>query len=309
MELIKNITICEVGPRDGLQNEKIILTVDEKVSLINRLIDTGIKVIEVGSFVHPKAVPQMATTDEVFSALEKRAGVQYRALIVNERSVTRAIACGCDKVKLNVSASTGHNMANLNMTPQESVAGFASCVHMAKENSIEISGSISMPFGSPWEGEIPIGDVKKIVDAYISVGIEEISLSDASGFANPKQVYTMCKEMSTAYPNISWWLHFHNTRGMALANILAGMQAGFTQYDASVAGLGGCPFIPEATGNISTEDLVHMCELMGVGTGIDLEELMDIGKWISQRLERRADSYIINAGRNCDLLIKKEENS
>ena len=307
MELIKDITICEVGPRDGLQNEKAILSVDEKLKLINRLTDTGIKVIEVGSFVNPKAVPQMATTDEVFSSLEKRSGVQYRALIVNERSVTRAIACGCDKVKLNVSASTGHNMANLNMTPQESVAGFASCFYMAKENHIEISGSISMPFGSPWEGEIPVGDVKKIVDAYLAVGIDEISLSDASGFANPKQVYTMCKEMSTAYPNVSWWLHFHNTRGMALSNILAGMQAGFTQYDASVAGLGGCPFIPEATGNISTEDLVHMCELMDVRTGIDLEKLINIGKWISERLEKKADSYVVNAGRNCDLLISKGE--
>ena len=309
MELINSITICEVGPRDGLQNEKLILPVEEKISLINRLTDSGIKVIEVGSFVSPKAVPQMATTDEVFSALKKRDDVQYRALILNERSVTRAIACGCTKVKLNVSASMGHNMANLNMTPEQSVASFASCVNMAKENNIEISGSISMPFGSPWEGNIPIDDVKKIVDAYISVGIDEISLSDASGFANPKQVYNMCTEMSREYPNVSWWLHFHNTRGMALANILAGMQAGFTQFDASIAGLGGCPFIPEATGNISTEDLVQMCELMDISTGIDLPKLMDIGKWVSKRFERKADSYVINAGRNCDLLITKEENS
>jgi len=305
MELVKEIKICEVGPRDGLQNEKLILSVEEKLSLINRLTDAGVKVIEVGSFVNPKAVPQMATTDEVFSLLEKRDDVQYRALIVNEKSVARAIACGCSKVKLNVSASTGHNMANLNMTPEQSVAGFASCVHIAKESNLEISGSISMPFGSPWEGEIPIGEVKRIVEAYLAVGIDEISLSDASGFANPKQVYTMCKEMSKAYPNVSWWLHFHNTRGMALSNIFAGMQAGFTNFDASVAGLGGCPFIPEATGNISTEDLVHMCELMGVYTGIDLVSLMDIGKWVSKRLDKKPESYVINAGRNCDLLINK----
>ena len=301
MEIINEIRICEVGLRDGLQNEKLMLSVEEKVSLVNQLIDAGVKDIEVGSFVHPKNVPQMANTDDVFRALEKRDGIQYRALIVNERSVSRAIECGCSKVKLNVSASLGHNMSNLNRTPRESMAGFAACANLARENNIEVSGSISMPFGSPWEREIPVGEVKEIVEAYLEVGVDEISLSDASGVAYPTQVYGMCMEMKNSYPDVRWWLHFHNTRGMALANILAGMQAGFTRYDSSFAGIGGCPFIPDASGNISTEDLIHMCDLMGLKSGIDLSRIIDIGKWVAKRLERTADSYVAKSGRNSDL--------
>ena len=302
MDIVKDIRVCEVGLRDGLQNEKNIFSVEDKVSLIDRLVVAGVKVIEVGSFVSPKAVPQMANTDEVFRAIKQREDVQYRALIPNERGVTRAIECGCSKVKLNVSASRAHNLANLNRTPQESVAGFGTCVELAKENSIEISGSISMPFGSPWEREITVAQVKEIVEAYLAVGIEEISLSDAAGVAYPTQVYDMCVEMKKCYPNVKWWLHFHNTRGMALANIFAGMQAGFTQYDASFAGIGGCPFIPGAAGNIPTEDLVHMCDVMGVSTGIDLKALIGIGKDAVKLLERESDSYITKAGPSSDLI-------
>jgi len=301
MEYIKKVRICDVGLRDGLQNEKLLLSVDEKLLLIEKLTSAGVKVIEVGSFVSPKAVPQMANTDEVFLRLKQRNDIQYRSLVANERGVVRAVECGCNKVKLNVSASLSHNLANLNRTPQESVAGFAACVEKAEESGIEISGSISMPFGSPWESEIPIGQVKEIVQAYLDVGVEEISLSDAAGVAFPSQVYNMCVEMKKSYPQVSWWLHFHNTRGMALANILAGMQAGIAQYDASFSGIGGCPFVPGAAGNVPTEDLIHMCELMGVESGIDLAQIIDIGKWAAQRLECATGSYVAKAGRNSDL--------
>ncbi len=302
MDLVKKITICEVGPRDGLQNEATILTTEQKVEVIKDMVDAGFKVIEVGSFVSPRAVPQMANTDEVFKLIPMVDGVEYRTLIANVRGVERAAACGCKKVKLNVSASKAHNLANLNMTPEESVAGFKACVDKALENSIEISGSISMAFGSPWDKEIPVQDVKDIVQAYLNVGITEISLSDASGMAYPTQVYEICSEMKKEFPQVNWWLHFHNTRGLGIANIVAGMQAGITQFDTSFAGVGGCPFVPGAAGNVSTEDVIHMCDEMNVETGIDLDKVMLISKKIVEIVGHSTDSYLLRAGKSKDLI-------
>lgn len=178
MKFAEKITLCEVGLRDGLQNEKALLSVEDKLSLARAAIASGFPVIELGSFVSPKAVPQMADTDELYRRLGDVPGVELRALIANKRGVERAAACGCKKVKLNVSASRGHNLANLNKTPEESVAGFADCVKAARDAGIAVSGSISMPFGSPWERCTPVEDVRSIVDAYLAVGVEEISLSE-----------------------------------------------------------------------------------------------------------------------------------
>lgn len=300
--LVNKIRLCEVGPRDGLQNEKKIFTTEEKIELINRCTEAGFPVIEVGSFVSPKAVPQMANTDEVFHGITRKDGVEYRALIANARGVDRAVACGCTKVKLNVSASTAHNLANLNCTPAESVAKFAECVKKAEDAGIGISGSISMAFGSPWDKEIPVEDVKRIIEAYLAVGISEISLSDASGMAYPTQVYAMCEEVRSAYPEVNWWLHFHNTRGLGIANILAGMQAGFTQFDTSFAGVGGCPFVPGAAGNVSSEDVIHMCSESGIVTGIDLDQVMEIGRRVTEMAGHATDSYLLRAGKSKDLI-------
>ena len=302
MKLVKKIRLCEVGPRDGLQNEKNIVSTEDKIALIDELSRAGFPVIEVGSFVSPRAVPQMADTDEVFKGIEKKEGVEYRALIANVKGVERAIACGCTKVKLNVSASVAHNLANLNRTPAQSVAGFQAAGDRAKEAGIGISGSISMAFGSPWDREIPLKDVKDIVDAYLSVGIREISLSDASGMAYPTQVYSICTEMRRQYPQVDWWLHFHNTRGLGIANILAGMQAGFSQFDSSFAGVGGCPFVPGAAGNVATEDVVHLCEEAGVETGIDLDRVMEVGRRVAQLVGHSTDSYLLRAGKSKDLI-------
>ncbi len=296
MQLPEKIRLCEVGPRDGLQNERRFFSTAEKRELIDAMGEAGFPVIEVGSFVSPKAVPQMANTDEVFQSLKRVPGVEYRALIANAKGVDRAAACGCSKVKLNVSASVAHNLANLNRTPAETVAGFAECVAKAEAAGIGISGSISMAFGSPWDREIPIQDVKDIVEAYLAVGIGEISLSDASGMAYPTQVYDMCCEMKRCYPQVNWWLHFHNTRGLGIANVLAGMQAGFTQFDASFAGVGGCPFVPGAAGNVATEDLLHMCDEMGVATGIDLDKAMAISRRVAELVGHNTDSYLLRAG-------------
>ena len=299
-QLPSSITLCEVGLRDGLQNEKTLLPTKEKVALLRGLIEAGFSVIEVGSFMHPKAVPQMADTDEVYRAVGEVPGVELRALIPNLRGVQRAAACGCKKVKLNVSASRQHNLKNLNMTLEESVAGFADCVRAAGESGIAISGSISMPFASPWEGCIPVSDVEAIVEAYLKVGITEISLSDASGMA---QVFALCSHVREKYPQVTWWLHFHNTRGLAMANIMAAMEAGMTRFDSSFGGLGGCPFVPGAAGNISTEDVLNFCEESGIATGIDLEQVMELSRSLRRLLGHDLDSYVLRAGRARDLIL------
>lgn len=304
MNLPSKITLCEVGLRDGLQNETKIMKTSEKLDLVNELIVAGFKVIELGSFVSLKAVPQMADTDKLFSLLSHMEKVEFRALIANKKGVERAINCGCRKVKLNVSASLGHNLANLNRTPEESIAGFEESVSLAAQNGIEVSGSISMPFGSPWEGRIPLASIRNIVGAYLSVGITEISLSDASGMAVPNQVYSICRHMQELYPQVKWWLHFHNTRGMAIGNILAAMQAGMTQFDSSFGGLGGCPFVPGAAGNVSSEDVVHMMEEMGIKTGIDIVKLIELTKKVRHIVDHNMDSYILKAGRLKDLIQK-----
>lgn len=302
MRLPASIQLCEVGLRDGLQNENRILDTAEKVQITRDLITAGFRVIELGSFMHPKAVPQMANTDEVFQSLKQETGIEFRALVPNLRGVQRAVDSGCRKVKLNVSASRGHNLANLNMTPEQSVAGFAESVDYAREHGLEVSGSISMPFGSPWEGETPIEDVFSIIEAYLKLGVHEISLSDASGMAVPNQVYRICETVSTRYSEAVWWLHFHNTRGVAMANILAAMQAGITRFDSSFGGLGGCPFVPGAAGNIATEDVVHMMDEMGIETGIDLNACMAIARNIQQLVGHDTDSYLLRAGSSKDLL-------
>jgi hydroxymethylglutaryl-CoA lyase len=284
-----------------LQNEPKILTTEEKLKLAEGLINAGFKVIELGSFMSPKAVPQMADTDELFRHFNNVEGVELRALVANKKGVERAINCGCGKIKLNVSASKKHNLANINKTPEETVAGFAENVDLALENGLEVSGSISMPFGSPWEGVIPIKDVEEIVEAYLRVGIKEISLSDAAGVATPRQVYDICSSMQKKYPDVKWWLHFHNTRGMAMANILASMEAGITNFDSSLGGFGGCPFVPGAAGNVSTEDVVHMMDEMGIKTGIDILKLIELSRNLQDMLGNEGDSYILKAGRTKDL--------
>lgn len=302
MDLPSKVTICEVGLRDGLQNENKILKTSEKLELASRAIDAGFEVIELGSFMSPKAVPQMADTDVIFSTLKETEGVEMRALIANFKGVERAYDCGCKKVKINVSASRQHNLANLNMTPEESVAGFKNILEYASQSNIEVSGSISMPFGSPWEGHIPIESTKKIVEAYLEVGVTEISLSDASGMAVPNQVYSICSEMQKEYPQVKWWLHFHNTRGMGIANILAAMQGGITHFDSSFAGLGGCPFVPGAAGNVSSEDVVHMMDEMGIKTGLNIKKLLDLAYRVRQLVEHDTDSYLLRAGPSKDLI-------
>lgn len=302
MHLPASVTLCEVGLRDGLQNEKQLYSLEDKLALYRSVLSSGFPSIELGSFVSPKAVPQMADTDALFASLTPPEGVELRALVANKRGVDRAVACGCKKVKLNVSASRGHNLANLNKTPEQSVAGFAECVEAARAAGIAVSGSISMPFGSPWERVTPVEDVCSIVEAYLQVGVEEISLSDTSGMAVPSTVFALFSRMKKDYPQITWWFHAHNTRGTAMANILSAMEAGIDHFDCSFAGLGGCPFVPGAAGNVSSEDVVHMLSEMGIETGVDMDGCLATARLAASLTGRTAESYLLRAGKSSDLL-------
>lgn len=302
MKFAQKITLCEVGLRDGLQNERAALPLEDKLRLARSVIASGFPVLEAGSFVSPKAVPQMADTDELFRRLSGAGDVELRALVANKRGVERAAACGCKKVKLNVSASRAHNLANLNKTPEESVAGFAECVAEAAAAGIAVSGSISMPFGSPWERHIRLESIRSIVDAYLTVGVNEISLSDTSGMAVPTGVFTLFCALLRDYPNASWWFHAHNTRGTAMANIIAAMEAGVTNIDCSFAGLGGCPFVPGAAGNIASEDVVHMLEEMGIETGVNIDACISTARLAAELTGHAGESYILRAGKSDDLI-------
>ena len=296
------ITICEVGPRDGLQMEQHLFSIEQKIALIERSALAGAKIIEIGSFVHPKAVPQMADTDEVAKKIKRLEGVEYRALVLNLKGLERAAAAGIKKVKLTASASREHSLANINRTPEEVVRGFSECADYAAAQGMELSGAISTAFGCSLAGRVPLEQVLSVIACFHEIGVRELSLSDTTGMGNPAQVYQYCMNVQEKFADITWVLHFHNTRGMGLANVMAGMMAGVTYYDACFAGLGGCPFAPGASGNIATEDLIHMCEEMGISTGYDLDAMIALGRYVQTAIGHDTASSILKAGKNSDII-------
>ncbi|MCC5468389.1 hydroxymethylglutaryl-CoA lyase [Pelosinus sp. Bkl1] len=263
--------------------------------------------IEVGSFVRPKAVPQMADTDEVVRRMKRVDGVEYRVLVMNLRGLERAKAAGITKAKLTASASRAHSLANINKTPEEVVRGFSECAEFAAANGIELSGAISTAFGCSMEGRVSLEQVLSVISCFREIGVKELSLSDTTGMANPDQVYEYSIKVKKQFPDVNWFLHFHNTRGMGLANVIAGMMAGIDRYDACFAGLGGCPFAPGASGNIATEDLIHMCHEMGIQTGYDLDAVLSIGRSIQQMIGHDTASFILKAGKCSDIVYSPKE--
>lgn len=301
------VTLCEVGLRDGLQNEKAIPTVEQKLQLLDSVVASGIKIIEVGSFVHPKAVPQMADTDALCRAMKKVDGVEYRALVPNIKGVQRAHDAGLTKAKLTVSASEAHCLANFNNSPVKMVEAFADCCDFAAKNSMTLSGAISVSFGCPFQGKVPVEQVENVVRSFVKLGITELSLSDTTGMANPRQVFDLGSHMIQMFPEVQWVMHFHNTRDMALANIVAGIQAGVRMFDGAFAGLGGCPFAPGASGNVASEDVIHMLHEMSIDTGIDLLKAMDTARLAAQFVGHEAGSTVLKAGRCADLVKEKAQ--
>jgi hydroxymethylglutaryl-CoA lyase len=277
----QRVTITEVGPRDGLQNESHIIALDDKVRLINALSRTGLRRIEAASFVSPKAIPQMANAGDVMASIDRAPGVTYIGLAPNERGARDAIAVKVNEIAVVVSASESHNRANVNMSVAESLAAIRNVAAIAGEAGLPWSGYISTAFGCPYEGAVPPERVLAIAGELRAIGANAIALGDTIGIGNPRQVFELVSRLGEEMPATEIRLHFHDTRGMALANVVAAIQAGAAQFDGSIGGLGGCPYAPGASGNVATEDMVAMLHRMGVQTDIDEGVLLEAA-WLAE---------------------------
>ncbi|MEX5492303.1 hydroxymethylglutaryl-CoA lyase [Pseudomonas asgharzadehiana] len=295
------LIVQEVSPRDGLQIEPTWVETADKIALIDQLSLAGFSRIEAGSFVSPKAIPALRDGEQVFHGIERKAGVIYVALIPNLKGAQRAIESRADELNLVMSASQTHNLANMRMRCEASLAAFAEVVRFAADHPVRLNGSIATTFGCPFEGKVDEDRVLQIVQAYRELGIQGITLADTTGMANPRQVQRLVKRVLQHVPVSDLTLHFHNTRGLGLCNVLAAYEAGARRFDAALGGLGGCPFAPGASGNICTEDLVNLCEEVGIHTGIDLPHLLTLSRRLPALLGHELPGQVVKAGRNSDL--------
>jgi hydroxymethylglutaryl-CoA lyase len=295
------VHIQEVAPRDGFQIEPNFVATDEKVRLIDALSKTGVSKIEVSSFVSPKAVPNLRDAAEVFAAIERNPQVVYVALVPNLQGAERALAAGADEVNLVMSASETHNRANMRMTHEQSLSQFEAICAYLSSTKVNVHATVATAFGCPFEGDQPTDKIMQIVGRYRRMGVRGLTLADTTGMADPHQVEALVARVLQQYPELPLTLHFHNTRGMGLANVFAAWQAGATRFDAALGGIGGCPFAPGATGNICTEDTVHMFDRMGVENGADLQSLIALSRHLTKVLGHDLPGQVAKAGRSCDL--------
>ncbi|MEE1131764.1 MAG: hydroxymethylglutaryl-CoA lyase [Caryophanon sp.] len=301
------VFLTEVCSRDGFQSIREWIPTEVKVEIVNALIDCGYKQVEVTSFVHPRAIPQLKDADDVLAQVKRPDGVTFRALVPNVRGLERAINAGVHKAKLMLSASDSHSISNANCTTEEALTQFEPLIERAKESNIEIAGSISVAFGCPYEGDIPVERLIMICERYASFGIEEVSLADTTGMANPAQIKRTVRELTQRFPQLVFTLHLHNTRGMAFANAVAGYEEGIRHFDSSTGGLGGCPYAPGASGNIASEDLIHGFEAMGIPTNVSLDHVLETARLIQQHLPSHIDSFVLKAGKSSDLSERPAE--
>jgi hydroxymethylglutaryl-CoA lyase len=297
MNLPSSVTIVEVGPRDGLQNETAFVPTEQKIALIERLAETGLKRIEITSFVHPKAIPQLQDSEEVVKRIDQASALTYSTLVPNEKGLERALAAGVREIGLFVSASETHNQKNVRMSVADSLKGFRTIAEKALAARIRMRGYVVTAFGCPYEGRISPEKVEFIIDEYQSLGVQEIALGDTTGMANPVMVCRMVERLLPRFTQAALALHFHDTRGLALANILAALEQGVRVFDGSVGGLGGCPYAPGASGNVATEDLVNMLEEMGINTGIDLSKLIECAQFAREIIGKDLPGHLVQAGR------------
>ncbi|HCP48544.1 MAG TPA: hydroxymethylglutaryl-CoA lyase [Deltaproteobacteria bacterium] len=297
LNLPDQASVYEVGPRDGLQNEPSPVPTDVKVELVNRLSATGLPYIEVSSFVHPRWIPQLGDAEQVFEKITRRDGARYGALVPNMRGLARAREAQVETLAVFVSASETHNQKNLNRSIDESLANIEEVMGALSGHDLWVRGYVSMVFGCPYEGKIPTAAVARVATRLLELGIDQISLGDTVGFASPRLVRDRMAELAPDLPPDRVALHFHDTRGTALANIVAGLDAGVRTFDGAIGGLGGCPYAPGASGNVATEDLVQMFHSMGIETGIDLEALVDAAAFIEETLKKRLPSRYLRAAR------------
>jgi len=292
----RRIEIVEVGPRDGLQNEKTLFDVGQKLEMIQRLEAAGAKRMEVVSFVNPKRVPQMAGAEEIMAALPHKEGRSRIGLVLNLRGWERCLDAGCDEANVVVCATDGFGIRNQGASVDEQITTMANIMGVRRKEDPPVTVTVSVAFGCPFDGEVPEDRIVDIVRAAADLRVAEIALADTIGVADPWAVRRRVELAKTAAGHIPLRLHFHDTRNTGLANAFAGVEAGVDVLDASVGGLGGCPFAPNATGNIGTEDLVYMLERAGFETGYDLDQLIEIGTWASDLLGKRVASSVARAG-------------
>lgn len=291
----KEVTIIEVGPRDGLQNEASFLPTKHKIELINLLSQTGLQQIEVTSFVSTKAIPQLADCDEVFQGINKPPGVHFSALVPNEHGMQRALNVGVKEIAIFTAASEQFNQRNINCSIADSITRFAPVITLAKANKIKIRGYISCVLGCPYEGAITPQQVLHVAKQLVDLGVDELSLGDTIGVGTPKQTTALITAIKSALPQAIIAMHFHDTYGQAIANIYAALACGIDRFDSSVAGLGGCPYALGATGNVATEDVLYLMHGLGIETGIDIYKVVDAGDKICKELGRKNQSKVANA--------------
>jgi hydroxymethylglutaryl-CoA lyase len=296
MRLPERVTICEVGTRDGFQIEPDFIPTEQKVEVVDLLSAAGVPRIEVTSFVHPKVVPQLRDAEAVMARITRRPGTRYAALVPNDKGAVRAIEAGVDAIHTVVSASESHNLANVNMTIAESLDKLGAVMQVAARARLHVGCGISTSFGCPFEGDVPLAQLERVVGRLVDMGARAIGLADTTGMANPRQVSRVLEHLMPRFPGVEWTLHTHDTRAMAIPNILAALEHGVTNIDASIGGLGGCPFAPGASGNVCTEDLVHCLHAMGVQTGIDLERLVGVSRRVQEIVGRTLPGQIVKAG-------------
>jgi hydroxymethylglutaryl-CoA lyase len=296
MKLPARVTICEVGTRDGFQVEPDFIPTEQKVEAVNLLAAAGVERIEVTSFVHPKVVPQLADAEAVMARIRRRPGTRYAALVPNDKGAVRAVDAGVDVIHTVLSASESHNLANVNMTIAESIGKLRAVMQVAERAKTTVGCGVSTSFGCPFEGDVPLAQLESVVWRLVDIGARAIGLADTTGMANPRQVGRVFEHLMPRFPGIEWTLHTHDTRAMAIPNILAAMEHGVTHLDASIGGLGGCPFAPGASGNVCTEDLVHCLSAMGIETGIDLDRLIAASRRVQEIVGRTLPGQIVKAG-------------
>jgi hydroxymethylglutaryl-CoA lyase len=292
----KKIDLVEVGPRDGLQNEAVILPTATKLALIERLVAAGLRRLEVASFVNPKRVPQMADAEAVLAGLTRTAGVSYIGLVLNRKGFERARAAGCDEIGMAIVASDSFNRRNQGVSTEESIAAWLEIARDARAAGIKPQLTISTAFGCPFEGEVDPARVLAIAERCAAGEPIEIALADTVGVAVPSQVTDLFGRLRQLLPGMPLRAHFHNTRNTGIANAYAAVLAGVGTLDASVGGLGGCPFAPAATGNIPTEDLLYMLDRMGIETGVAIGSLIETGRWVQEQVGRPIPGMLIKAG-------------
>lgn len=295
------VFVHDVSLRDGLQAEPVFVPTDDKVALADALSATGLARIEVTSYTSPQAIPMLADAAEVMRRIRRAPGVEYTVLVPNLRGAERALEAPPDEFNLVMSCSETHNLANLRMTREQSVRALRQVIQLADEAGVAVNVSLSCAFGCPMEGEVPEAPVLDLAARFLAAGAQGVTLCDTTGMAYPGQVAALARRFIDRHPTAQLTLHLHNTRGMGLANALAGLQAGVRRFDASLGGLGGCPYAPGATGNICTEDLVHMLALEGCDTGVDLAALLDCARRLRAQVGHELPGQVVKAGRRLDL--------